>query len=1156
MKHFNLATFGVGALLLFSLASLQATHLVGGNFAWEQLGNSCTYRISFTAYYDCGGAATNPTLPIQGVNILPPVGCQPPVPIGGSGGAWPSASYSEVTPVCPGVSTNCTSPNGAFNGVWEVLYYQDYDFCNVGCTTGNFTLAYSNCCRNGAIVNGGANSGFYIEATMGFDAANGNRAPLFNRPGADYICPSAGGIVDLSATDPDGDSLTYQLVNCMSNTLPITYSPGFSGNIPLGTAWAASFDTQTGLLSLPPNLSASLENYVVCVEISQYNNGNYMGKVLRDMQVTVVACSNSAPVYDSIVSVDGGAQVGPHNVVVCYGDTLDFTVGFSDPDTTHTVCLTSTVAQVMPGATLTPNCVNPVTGRIIWVPDSAANGQTFTFYVTAIDSNCPVPGKTTQVFYVSVGGACLSGVVTNTQCNDSTGAIDITFNGGTPPYTYLWNTGATTEDLSGLPVGKYWVDVSDLNGSMDTDTFYVSATNISLNVTSNPLTCNNPNAAIALNPSGGVAPYTYQWSTGQTSSAIGGLTAGGYSVIITDAVGCLRQEVFILDPPDSCFVSIEGTVFDDLNGNCVQDPGEMGLAYVLVDIAPGWATFTDANGDYYLEADTGNYLLTLMPGAFMTNLCPTGGTISLYFADYNADTTGVDFAMDFLSLQDLRLSMYNGVAVPGITRYNHVSVYNDGSISMNGTVKVKYDPFETFLSSNNPPSLNNPATQDLEWSITQLAPGSSQHFNYYTQVDTAAVLGSLMKTYGSVDPIVGDTTPGNNVDTSCVVVVGSYDPNDKQVEPAGIREPGYILATQNPLEYTVRFQNTGTYPAQYVQIRDTLSGQLNPFSIRPTSSSHPYSLNLEDDSVLVYTFANIQLPDSASDPLGSQGYVRFAIQHNGLLSPGTVIENRAAIYFDFNAPVITNATVNTLFAYPQVGLNPVDSLCIGEELTGMMTAPGMPPYDYAWSNGEQGTQQALGTFGTAVDSAGWYQLTVTDAFGFSTTDSTPVALRPDPLADFSFQVQNLGYTFAFTNLSQFGSSYLWDFGDGTSSSDFAPVHTYQAGDSYTVSLIVTNDCGSADYTTTLTVTDLEDPAFARSVQVIPNPFTDRTEIRFDNPGGQPFRLTLLDMQGKVVRQVNEIREGKIDLEREGLPAGMYLFELSGPKHFIGKLVVR
>lgn len=150
-----------------------------------------------------------------------------------------------------------------------------------------------------------------------------------------------------------------------------------------------------------------------------------------------------------------------------------------------------------------------------------------------------------------------------------------------------------------------------------------------------------------------------------------------------------------------------------------------------------------------------------------------------------------------------------------------------------------------------------------------------------------------------------DATEQISVD--CQEIIGSYDPNDKSAEPAGFGLDHYIEADVD-LEYRIRFQNVGTDTAFTVVIRDTISEHLNVSTLLQGTSSHPYRLEILNGHVLKFTFDDIDLVDSTTNEPGSHGFVKFKISQDSSLALGTMIYNSAAIYFDYNAPVITNET--------------------------------------------------------------------------------------------------------------------------------------------------------------------------------------------------------------------------------------------------------
>jgi len=155
----------------------------------------------------------------------------------------------------------------------------------------------------------------------------------------------------------------------------------------------------------------------------------------------------------------------------------------------------------------------------------------------------------------------------------------------------------------------------------------------------------------------------------------------------------------------------------------------------------------------------------------------------------------------------------------------------------------------------------------------------------------------------------GDEDPWLDID--CTPNTGSYDPNDKEGIPLGYGSKNYIRPN-TPIEYRIRFQNTGTDTAFNVVVADTLSSNLDIQSFEPGVSSHPYRYEIYGGGIVRFTFADIMLPDSNVNEAASHGFVKFKIRPKANIALGTPIRNSAAIYFDFNEPVITNTTLHTI----------------------------------------------------------------------------------------------------------------------------------------------------------------------------------------------------------------------------------------------------
>jgi uncharacterized repeat protein (TIGR01451 family) len=149
------------------------------------------------------------------------------------------------------------------------------------------------------------------------------------------------------------------------------------------------------------------------------------------------------------------------------------------------------------------------------------------------------------------------------------------------------------------------------------------------------------------------------------------------------------------------------------------------------------------------------------------------------------------------------------------------------------------------------------------------------------------------------------------VDEDCVANIGSFDPNDKQGFPLGTGNE-HIIRPGQSLDYLIRFQNTGSDTAFNIIILDTLSSKLDIASVQLLGSSHSCYLKLHESNILQFVFKNILLPDSNVNEATSHGFVKFHIAPKADLPNGTKIENQAGIYFDFNAPVMTNTTLHTI----------------------------------------------------------------------------------------------------------------------------------------------------------------------------------------------------------------------------------------------------
>ena len=194
-------------------------------------------------------------------------------------------------------------------------------------------------------------------------------------------------------------------------------------------------------------------------------------------------------------------------------------------------------------------------------------------------------------------------------------------------------------------------------------------------------------------------------------------------------------------------------------------------------------------------------------------------------------------------------------------------------------------------------------------SIASGAYWNSFFSNVYLTPDPLLAVGDSLcfRVFTNIPPT--DINPSNNDYTICLPAVYSYDPNSKEVSPAGNIYAG------DTLTYTIHFQNTGSDTAENITVVDTLNSHFNMHSLKILGTSAAMTPKWLAANVVEFNFNEINLPDSSENEPASHGEVQFSIALNAGVPYGTEISNKAYIYFDENTPVITNAAVDT-FAWP------------------------------------------------------------------------------------------------------------------------------------------------------------------------------------------------------------------------------------------------
>lgn len=176
-----------------------------------------------------------------------------------------------------------------------------------------------------------------------------------------------------------------------------------------------------------------------------------------------------------------------------------------------------------------------------------------TYTVTVTDLNGCTANATATITQPATALSATTNVISNTLCfGGNTGSASVTANGGTPGYTYRWSNGQTTQTATNMSAGAYTVTVTDAAGCTVVATAVITnPANLMVMITNfTNVSCNGGmNGSATAMASGGTAPYSYAWSNGASGSNVSNLAAGNYTVVVTDASGCMAQTSVTITQP-------------------------------------------------------------------------------------------------------------------------------------------------------------------------------------------------------------------------------------------------------------------------------------------------------------------------------------------------------------------------------------------------------------------------------------------------------------------------------------------------------------------------------------------------------------------------------------------------------------------------------
>lgn len=358
--------------------------------------------------------------------------------------------------------------------------------------------------------------------------------------------------------------------------------------------------------------------------------------------------------------------------------------------------------------------------------------------------------------------------------------------------------------------------------------------------------------------------------------------------------------------PGGTFYTIEGNQkLDFLNDGCDSDDNLIPYSkYLLSDGSSTQILFANNFGSYYIPVQAGEYTLTpLLENPSYFSVTPENITV-------NFPTQTSPFIQNFcvsnFDKHDVEVIVVPiNSARPGFESNYKIIYKNKGNRIENGTINLQFKDavLELVVAS---PVVYTQTEGNLSWFFSNLKPFETREITFTLDVNSPMEIpavnnGDILKFVTTIASQSADETPLDNIFTLNQTVVGSYDPNDKTCLEGNVITPSLI---GEYVHYMIRFENTGTYAAQNIVVKDMID--LTKFDIStlvPTSSSHPFVTKISENNKVEFIFENINLP---FDDANNDGYITFKIKTKPTLVVGDSFTNEANIYFDYNFPILTN----------------------------------------------------------------------------------------------------------------------------------------------------------------------------------------------------------------------------------------------------------
>ena len=628
---------------------------------------------------------------------------------------------------------------------------------------------------------------------------------------------------------------------------------------------------------------------------------------------------------------------------------------------------------------------------------------------------------------------------TDVQCVGQVGGgglIDLDISDGFGTISFLWSNGETTEDLMDAVPGTYTCTITEGRGySIVTDEITITgpAEALSAEVDSESPSCNGDVGLASVSADGGVGNYSYLWSTGETTSAISGLTTGVYDVVVTDGNGCeILKSIEIIEPEEVTeFVQSFPATCDETNG------------LLIIQAQGGTPPFTYYNGIDYNT--TGNFG-SLTAGAYECEVTDANGC-NISFTTFVVlinPPIAVAEAPNSVDCNNVQVLLSGEGSTEG-NNFTYNWVTTDGEIIEGGTTLN--------------PLVQGVGTYTLEvWDVV---------YNCIVSTDVFVE--------GNFDSPTADA--GESMDLTCDVV---------EVQLNGMN-------SSSGDDFTYNWTTTN---GNIVGGADTQTPTVN--------AGGTYQIEVTNNTNGCYSFAIVEVSQSVDVPVSNAGgtmeltCANTSLELNGAGSSegadveytwstidGNIVSGESTLHPIIDQPGVYLLTVVNTTS----GCEAISSVEIGENVVapeGSIAAPEVltcelaqfnlqaelpdGDYSYVWTTSGGNILTGADSESPVIDAPGTYLVVYTDlATGCSGEASVIVEQSINtPMAAYEFSNEDNVFTFADQSEGS-PTSYLWEFGDGNSSTEANPIHEYIDDGTYEVCLTITNECGDNKTCSTVVV---------------------------------------------------------------------------------------